>query len=145
MSDPRPPEHSQDWQSERREGDYRHGDEYRHPPRAYRGWGGPWIGGVVLIALGLIFLLRNLGVPFLQNWWALIFLIPAGAAFFTAWRTYQRNGNRLSGSVVSSVIIGAIFLVLAITFLMSLEWGIYWPVILVLLGIAVLAAAYWRR
>ena len=43
------------------------------------GPGGGWIAGLVLIGLGILFLLRNFGVPMPDNWWA-IFLIAAGGS-----------------------------------------------------------------
>jgi hypothetical protein len=38
---------------------------------------GNWIGGAVLIGLGIIFLLQNFMNISLANWWALFIMIPA--------------------------------------------------------------------
>ena len=53
-----------------------------------------WILGLVLIAVGGVFLLQNSGFPVLVgNWWALFILIPAIGAFAAAWTLYQQTGQ----------------------------------------------------
>mgnify|MGYP001316381740 CR=1 FL=1 len=48
---------------------------------------GGWIGGAILIFIGTVFLLKNFGFPFPENWWAVFILIPAVAAFAGAGST----------------------------------------------------------
>jgi len=104
----------------------------------------PWLAGVILVGLGLIFLFRNLEIFDLEQWWALFFLIPAAASFSDAWRHYRQAGE-MKGRAVGSVIAGVLFVILTIAFLFGFDWRTYWPLILILVGIAVLAGAYWRR
>lgn len=102
----------------------------------------PWIGGVVLLLMGFVFLLQNLGVSFvvLENWWALFILIPAVSALSRAWGSYRRTG-RLDQAVIGSAIGGLAILMVALTFLIDLEWDLIWPTFLILAGIGALISA----
>ncbi len=101
----------------------------------------PWLGGVILIALGIIFLLQNLGAPVLNNWWALFILIPAVGAFGNAWRDYRYAGGRLTGSARWSLIVGLILTMVTAIFLFNLNWGLLGPLLIILAGIGLLMNA----
>ena len=124
-----PPPPPRDWREERR--------EERWQRRQDR-WssGGPWIGGVILIVLGVIFLAQNLGAPLPEHWWAVFILIPAFASFSSAWSIYQRNNQQMTAGVRGGILGGCILVALA---------AALWPVILILLGIAALGGGLWRR
>src|SRR5689334_24705049 len=97
-----------------------------------------WIFGLVLIALGGVFLLQNAGLPVLvSNWWALFILIPAIAAFAAAWRLYEQNG-RVTPPVIGMVTGGLVPLTVALIFLFNFDFGSAWPVLLVVLGAGML-------
>jgi len=101
---------------------------------------GGWMGGLILIVVGAIFLLRNFGllaIPLFDNWWALFILIPAVAALGNAWRTYQHQG-RLGGEVIGSLIGGLVLLSVALVFLLALDWASVWPIFLILGGASIL-------
>lgn len=117
----------------------RFGRENGQTPRAVKG--GAWIGGVILIALGFIFLAQNFGLPMPRNWWALFILIPAFAAFAGAWSIYQRNGNRVTRAVTGAIVSGLILASISIVFLLGYDFGKFWPVILILIGIGVLTGS----
>lgn len=121
----------------------RFGRESGHTPEAVRG--GAWIGGVILIALGLVFLAQNFGLPMPTNWWALFILIPAFAAFAGAWSIYQRNGNHLTRAVTGAIVSGLILASISIVFLLGYDLGKFWPVILVLIGLGFLTGASGSR
>lgn len=112
-------------------------------PKSRRAGGEGWIAGVVLLVVGLIFLLRNLGyniVP-LQNWWALFILIPAIGSFATAYRVYQHNGGRVSEAARGPFIGGLILTMVAAVFLLGLSWSVIWPVFLIIIGVGALLSA----
>ena len=144
MSDPQntatpPPE---DWRAMRREEKW----QRRQGRREMRwGQGAPWIGGLILIGLGLMFLLQNFGVMLPHNWWAIFLLVPAAFAFSGAWSTYQNNGHEVTTRVRGALIGGAILTLLAITFFLGFDLGKFWPVILIVIGLAVLGGGNWRR
>ena len=127
-----------DWREQRR--------EERHQRREMR-WkdGGAWIGGGILILLGAVFLAQNLGAPLPRNWWAVFILIPAFASFSSAWSLYRRAGGQMTGGVRGGIVGGCILALLAVSFFFGLDWGRFWPVILILVGAAVMVGGVWRR
>jgi hypothetical protein len=104
---------------------------------------GPVLGGLVLVALGVIMLLRNLGtdLPLLRNWWALFILIPAVQSFDRARRIYRRNGSRVTDDAMWAFIGALALTMVAVTFLFGLSWSIAWPVFLILAGLGALVTA----
>lgn len=119
----------------------------REERREMRGsWhGGPWIGGVVLIALGVIFLLQNFGYPIPENWWALFLLVPAVGAFMSAWSSYQKSGGQITGAVRGGVIGGVLLTLLAGLLYFNIDFGKFWPVVLIVIGASLLFGNPWRR
>ena len=99
--------------------------------------GGVWIGGVILIGLGMIFLLQNTGALYLQNWWALFILLPALGSFgesFTEYRVSGRFNARARGSLVA----GLVFTAIASVFLFNLNFSLLLPIILIVAGVGIL-------
>jgi len=128
---------SDDWRDLRR--------QERDRRRAARGWSSPaWIGGAILIGLGVLFLLQNFGLPMPGNWWALFILIPAFGAFAAAARVYQFTGA-LSPAVTGPLTGGVILTLIALIFLLGLPWGIVWPVFLIVAGLGALIGGAFRR
>jgi hypothetical protein len=102
-----------------------------------RAQGSSWVGGIVLILLGGIFLLQNFGVTYAFNWWALFILIPAVGAFGAAWSAYQRTG-RLGAAARGSLIGGIVLSMVAAAFLFNLNWALVGPALLILAGFGIL-------
>lgn len=101
------------------------------------GSSGAWIPGLVFIALGVFFLLRNYTDFELDNWWALFILIPAFGALGNFWRTYRSKGRMSSeaaGSLVGALLLGTV----AAIFLLGLSWSMMWPVFLIIVGFGAL-------
>ncbi len=98
---------------------------------------GSWFPGVILILLGTIFFFTTTTGWTLENWWALFILIPAVANFGHAWQQWQHNG-RFSNSVRSSFTAGCVFTLVAVAFLLELDWGLIWPSILIVFGVSAL-------
>jgi hypothetical protein len=123
--------------------------EARAQRRAERRGGanpGAWIGGLLLIGLGVILFLQNQGVavafPF-NNWWAPFILLPALGAFGNAWRVYQAEG-RLNAAARGSLLVGLVLTVVAAAFLFELNWTLLGPALLLMAGIGVLANSMLR-
>lgn len=134
---PPPPQPPRSWREMRRE-------ERWQRREARWGTGGGWMFGAILILLGVLFLLRNMGYELPSHWWALFLLIPAAASFYAAWATYQREGVA-TAPVRGGIIGGAILVLLTLAFLIDFEWGRYWPVVLILLGVAAIGTGMHRR
>lgn len=100
-----------------------------------------WVAGVVLIAIGLIFLLSNVTNFHLDNWWALFILIPAVSNFGNAWNKFREHGT-LSRSVRGSLTSGLIITLVASIFLFNLDWGLFWPVIIIIIGVSALLGGW---
>jgi hypothetical protein len=126
-----------DWRELRR--------EERHRRHDARGRGGaPWIGGLILIAIGVVFLLKNYGFPVPHNWWAVFLFIPALAALGSAWTIWRREGHLTSAA--SGALVGGIILAgLGVSFLAGFDWSQLWPVILIVLGLVVVLGGLRRR
>lgn len=136
---PAPPTPTPDWRELRR--------QERAARRAERHTGGySWVGGVVLILLGAIFLLQNTGLMRgFENWWALFILIPAAGSFATAWRMYQQAGNEWTPTATGPLLGGLVLSSLAAMFLFGLDIGMWWPLFLIIGGIAtLLGLRQWR-
>ena len=97
-----------------------------------------WIVGAVLIVLGGLFLLSNfLPGTFVTNWWAVFILIPALYSLNRARRSYSEHG-RLTSRGRSSLIGGLLILTVALIFLLGLDWGVVWPVFIIIVGLGIL-------
>jgi hypothetical protein len=137
LGTPQPVHHS--WHEQRRAERWarREARWQRHAERHYG-----WIVGVILILLGATFLLQNLGLPFLPNWWALFILIPSFWAYVAALDTYQDNG-RLTRGGASSLTVGILLTILAFIFLLNLNTSLYWPILLLVGGLVLLGTSFW--
>jgi uncharacterized metal-binding protein len=103
----------------------------------------PWFGGAILILVGVIFLIGEFTSYHLQNWWALFILIPAFSSFASAWAAYQKQ-QRFTSAVRGPLIGGIILTCVALIFLLQLDLGRYWPIFLIVAGVAVLLGALIR-
>jgi hypothetical protein len=137
---PTPPLY-QDWREQRRAERVARREARR---KMYAGHNYGWFGGAVLILLGLIFLLQNLGYHILENWWALFLLIPAYWSYVAAWNIYQARGRLTQGSA-SSLTVAILLTVLTFILLINVGFGVLWPVLLIVGGLLLLASAFIPR
>ena len=102
-----------------------------------------WMAGVVLIAIGLVFLATNVVGFELNNWWSLFILIPAVSNFSSAYANYKQNG-RLEKSGRGSITGGLILSLIAFTFLLNWDWSVIWPLFLIIGGIGALLGGWFE-
>ena len=98
----------------------------------------PWIGGVALIAFGVIIMLQNMGIVQLHNWWALFILLPALGSFAAAYGAYRTNGGHLNAMVRGSFMGGLLITAIAAVFLFGLNFSLLLPVVLIVAGLGML-------
>ena len=116
------------------------------PPKPERSPARPaWIAGGVLIAIGIVFIVRNITGFTLDNWWALFILIPAIGSLATSWQMYERHGRRFTRAARGPLVGGLFLLGLTAVFLFKLDWGRIWPFILILAGAGVLLGSLEKK
>ena len=118
-------------------------------PEAASGGGqmsGPMLGGLVLIAVGVIFLLVNTGIFSLgvlpHNWWALFFLLPIFGILGNLFRSYQRQDGSFRYAAASQLIGLAVLTLIMFVFLFGWSWGKIWPAFIIIAGIGALSRAW---
>lgn len=103
---------------------------------------------LAVIAVGVIFLMSNLGVkiPFLDstNWWAWLILVGAFGPLTRAYDVYRARGKIDAEAAYSLLVAGAIALV-AVMFLLGLDWQVWWPLFVILGGLFALVRQPYRR
>jgi hypothetical protein len=108
---------------------------------------GSWALAVVLILVGVVFLIKNtgwLGTDWdFNNWWALFILIPAFGSFAKAEQSYVSAGRRFNSAAARSLMFGLLFLAITAIFVLKLDWGKVWPVLLIIVGIGLVLG--WKR
>src|SRR5882724_9993624 len=83
--------------------------------------------GLVVVALGVLFLLENLGIIYVRNLWMFwpVILIVLGLARLA--NSHSVSG-RVSGAILTGV--GAIFLASNLGYIPWDIWRLFWPLIL---------------
>ena len=124
------------WRDQRRaERDERRA--HRHDMMGH-GWNGLPIGGIVIIAIGVIFLLGNFGFHLPPHWWAVLLLIPAVGLLVTAIRFYRVDAT-MNGRAMGPAIGGVLLLAMALAIFFGLNWGLFWPIVLIAVGASIIA------
>jgi len=104
-------------------------------------WSATLLPGLFLILLGFYFLANKLTGFNLDNWWALFILFPAINNFSAGFSAMRRDGN-LSRSARGHFFWSLILLLLATALLLGVNFGLLWPVFIILAGIGVLLGAF---
>jgi len=92
-----------------------------------------WIGGTLALFGGILFL-QTLDV--LSNWWADFILLAALALLAGGWAAYRLQDGWLRGLARLLIGFGLVTLTVALMFLLDLNWGDWWPLMLVVPGFA---------
>ena len=100
---------------------------------------GPIVGGLILVWLGITFYLQQIGSISSDNWWA-YFVVGIGAIIILqGFLMYFRRRRPIYGPFIG----GAVLVLVGLSFIYN-AWGNFWPFILVIIGIAILASALAR-
>jgi hypothetical protein len=101
-----------------------------------------WIG-LVLIFGGAMILLNQLNIlPFELNWWALLILFPAFGTLTGAYNRYRSTNDVFEMGVMIPALVGLFMLLLSVSLLVGdaihLNLKVYWPIILIILGLGLI-------
>src|SRR5215469_2303272 len=104
--------------------------------------------GLVAVAVGVLFLLRNYGVdlPFmyLHNWWALFIYLAALPSLGYALQRY-RNAGKVDAGVLHSLLSGGVVITVATILLLDLSWEKLWPLFVICGGLFMMVRGGYRR
>jgi hypothetical protein len=101
-----------------------------------------WIG-LVFIFGGAVVLLNQLNIlPFELNWWAILVLFPAFGTLSGAYNRYRSTKDLFEMGVMIPALVGLFMLLLCVSLLfgdaIDLNLKVYWPIILILLGLGLI-------
>ena len=101
-----------------------------------------WIGLVCIVG-GAVVLLNQLNIlPFELNWWALFILFPAFGALGGAFNCYRSTNDLFELGVMIPALVGLFMLLLSVSLLfgdaINLNLKVYWPIILIVLGLGLI-------
>lgn len=96
-----------------------------------------WIFGLLLVAIGVLFLLDTTRAIEIDNAWGVIW--PTIIAFLGTWFLIRERGRSVLGAVM--LLLGAGFFAEEVGWVAEGWIGRYWPVALILVGLAILLEA----
>ncbi len=101
-----------------------------------------WIG-LVFIFGGAVVLLNQLNIlPFELNWWALLTLFPAFGTLISAYKRYRSTNDFFEMGVMIPALVGLFMLLMFVSLFVSdaidLQMRVYWPIILIVLGLGLI-------
>jgi hypothetical protein len=130
-----------EWRRQQRGEKGEKGEKYEKGEKGGPGGGliGPLIGGAILVWLGISFYLQDIGY-LSGNWWA-VFVIGLGFIIMFQGVLFY---TRLHRAVIGPFIGGGILVLVGLAFFYN-GLGNLWPLILVVIGLAVVASAFTAR
>lgn len=101
-----------------------------------------WIG-LAFIAGGTIVLLNQMDIVSIElNWWALFILFPAFGALTGAYNRYRFTNDLFELGVMIPALVGLFMLLLSASLLLgdaiNMNLQVYWPIILIVLGLGLI-------
>lgn len=106
--------------------------------RLHGGFGGAFIG-LILAGIGVLLLLQNLGiieVEDLWDYWPVILIVFGLSRVFNSWGA----GGRIWGALIAAA--GGLFLLRNLGLIHANLWGLFWPAILIAVGLGMLLRAF---
>jgi len=99
--------------------------------------------GLVFIFGGAVILLNQLNIlPYVLNWWALLILFPAFGALTGAYNRYRSTNDLFEMGVMIPALVGLFMLLLSVSMLLgdaiNMNLKVYWPIILIVLGLGLI-------
>jgi hypothetical protein len=94
--------------------------------------------GLILAGIGVLLLLQNLGVLYVDDlweYWPVILILVGGSRLMSAWDL----GGRIFGGIV--MFVGGVFLLRNLGLLHGNVWAYFWPVMLIAIGLGLLIRA----
>lgn len=108
------------------------------------------VTGLVVVIVGVLFLLRNFGVPLpfwgVHNWWALFILLGAVPPLSYALARLRQVG-RVDAGVLHGFLSATVVVMVALIFLLDLSWERWWPLFVIYCGLWMMVRGErrWRR
>ena len=101
-----------------------------------------WIG-LIFIAGGAAVLLNQTGIlSFEFNWWAFFILFPVYGMLNGAYNRYRSTNNLFDMGVMMPALIALFMIGLMFNLLngngWNFNWSLYWPIILILIGLGMI-------
>ena len=108
---------------------------------------GAWIAAAILVGVGFLFFFQNLGYSVPGNLWSLLLLVPAIFALAGLVGKYRANGGRFGPGMAGSLITAIILIGLTVVFLFDVDvpWGVFLPILLIVIGFSVLLQSLARK
>jgi hypothetical protein len=100
---------------------------------------GSVVGGLILVWLGLTFYFQQVGAISSNNWWAYFILGIGLILILQGFLVYFRSRRPFYGPFIG----GAVLVFLGLSFIYN-AWSSFWPLIFVVIGVAVLVSALAR-
>lgn len=132
-------------------------DTHHHPHRGRETRQTQFIGAILLITLGAVFLAQEAGVlRHSANWWVIFLAIPGLGLIWNAYTRHQEEGEYTTGQAVA-LVFGAALLVLTAIFIFDPTWSFLpatfrgrfwdqaWRFVVLGVGVVLIAAGIIRR
>jgi hypothetical protein len=94
--------------------------------------------GMAMVVFGLLTLWFTLNGRMIENWWAAFILLPTLFFIVLAGTLYNWLDGRFNIAVSVNLGIGIIILTVAVMFFLNLDWAVWWPMMIIVPGLAVM-------
>lgn len=95
-------------------------------------------GGMAMVVFGLLTLWFTMNGRMIENWWAGFILLPALFFILLAGGMFYWLDGRFNIAVTVNLGIGITILTVAIMFFLNLDWAVWWPMMIIVPGFAVM-------